>query len=118
MRFDGRELNPYTISVSASTLEKGCVYFSVIYSDPDMLVPTIYTLVFIGRGLLDGDSAELFFQDSISYFHGLSIDTADADSPVTIHRCSEDELRGIYEFDEMLNEVLRCSLRRSLKPVE
>ena len=68
MRFEERELTPYSEPVTASLLKEGEVYFSVQFADEDMLVPIMETLVFAGRKLDPNDEENhLYFQDVESY---------------------------------------------------
>ena len=55
MRFEARELEPYSQPVKPEMLREEGVYFSVTYADEDMLIPVMDTLVFIGRNLDPGD---------------------------------------------------------------
>ena len=114
MRFEARDLPPYTVSVTEESLRVGNVYFKVDYpADDDMLVPTMRTLVFLGRGVITGNAEDFLFQDHESYDWGIRHDTASEDDQIQLHSFDSAGLGGIYEFEEALNELLRCSLRRS-----
>jgi hypothetical protein len=69
--FDGRELKPYAEPVSSSELSEGTVYFAVNFVDEEMLIPTMETLVFVGRNLEPDDVGEVYFQDVASYREGV-----------------------------------------------
>jgi hypothetical protein len=51
MRFESRELKPYAEPVVAAELKEGSVYFAVTFADEDTLIPTMETVVFVGRDL-------------------------------------------------------------------
>lgn len=111
MRFEARELRSYAEPVSADELQEGEVYFSVRYVDEEMLIPTMDTLVFIGRDLEPGHSGELYFQDVDSYRSGVRIATATADDGA-IFLLESVEKPWIFSFDKALELLLKCSLRR------
>lgn len=111
MRFEARELKSYAEPMSADELCEGEVYFSVRYMDDEMLIPTIDTLVFIGRDLEPGDSGKLYFQDADSYLGGVRIKTATEDDGA-IFLLEPVEKPWIFNFDQALDLLLKCSLRR------
>jgi hypothetical protein len=83
MRFEERELKPYAQPVSVGNLKEGEVYFSVTFIDDEMCIPTMETLVFIGRDLNNDDSGRLYFQDVDSYMEGIRYDSAQEEDYVT-----------------------------------
>lgn len=60
--------------VSASELRVGEIYFAVNYVDTEMLVPTVETVVFIGRNLESEDAGQVYFQDIESNREGVAYD--------------------------------------------
>ena len=76
MRFEERELPSYAQPVSSADLKEGTVYFTVNYIDDDLLIPTVETIVFIGRDLQPGDSGRVYFQDIDSYGRGVRYESA------------------------------------------
>ena len=133
VRFEGRELKPYAEPVSASDLKEGAVYFSVTFVDDEMHIPTMETLVFLGRDLVipglavdlqpmetlvfpgrdldENDSGSLYFQDIYSYQAGIRYESATGDDYVTFYECSEGDLGAIFEYEQALDVLMRCSLR-------
>jgi hypothetical protein len=110
MYVDGRELTEYSNPVSSDDLREGEIYFALNFSDAEMLVPLIETIVFIGRNLEPGDSSEAYFQDLTSFKEGVPYeDTRKA----TFYSGSMDSLSHIFTYEQLLNELLKCSLRRS-----
>lgn len=108
MRFPERELTPYAEPVLATELSEGSVCFSVTFVDDDLHIPVIETLAFVGKS----DDGLLLFQDIESHRQGISRDSATNDHPATFFRCSEDQLKSIFEYEHALDELLRCFLRR------
>jgi hypothetical protein len=111
MRFEARELKPYAEPMTADELTEGGVYFAVRYIDEEMLIPTIDTLVFIGRDLDPGDSGRLYFQDIDSYMQGIRFATATEDTMALFMTESADK-PWIFQFDQALDLLMGCSLRR------
>jgi hypothetical protein len=111
VRFEARELKPYAEPVSADELAEGEVYFTVRYIDEEMLIPTVDTLVFIGRDLGPGDSRKLYFQEVDSYLQGVRFAAASEDDSALFITESADK-PWIFQFDHALDLLLKCSLRR------
>ncbi|MEM9688392.1 MAG: hypothetical protein AAF917_02845, partial [Pseudomonadota bacterium] len=111
MEFKDRTLKPYTEPVSASTLQKGELYFSVQYLDDEMCVPTIDTLVFVGRETRPGDSPILYFQDAESYRDGVRIDNERRDQAQFLAQ-PEDQLSAVFTYEKALDQLMACSIRR------
>lgn len=112
MHFEGRELKEYAEPVSANELREGEVYFAVNYVDDEMLVPTMETIVFIGRNLEKGDEGQVYFQDIESQRAGVSYDCESDDGPARFECGSEHELNHIFDYEHALEVLMRCSLRR------
>ena len=111
MRFEARELKPYIETVQREHLLEGELYFSVSYVDDEMVKPILLSLVFIGRNLEPGDQDHYYFQDLESYAAGVRYATASEEAPATFH--TGDIVKSIQLYDQALDELLRCSLRRS-----
>lgn len=112
MRFEERELPPHAEPITAANLKEGAVYFSVNYIDDKMLIPTVETLVFIGRDLEPGDSGQVYFQDIDSYQRGVRYDLASENDLARFSTGSENEINHLFEYELALEELMRCSLRR------
>jgi hypothetical protein len=111
LRFEARELKPYAEPVSADELAQGEVYFSVRYIDEQMLIPTMDTLVFVGKDLDPGDSGRLYFQDIDSYLQGVRFATASEGDGALFITESVDK-PWVFQFDQALDLLLKCSIRR------
>jgi hypothetical protein len=108
MRFDARELKPYAEPVSVTELKEGSVYFLVNFLDDSMHLPSMETLVFIGRN----QEGRFQFQDLESYRQGVRPASATSDDEVNLFECSEAQLKCIFQYEQALEELMRCSLRR------
>ena len=111
MRFAGRELKPYLETVPSEHLGKGQEYFSVSYVDDEMLQPTLLSLVFVGKNLRTEDKDEYYFQDLSSYASSVRYETASEQEMATFH--TGDIVHSVQHFDQALDELLRCAIRRS-----
>jgi hypothetical protein len=112
IHFEEREIKPYAEPVSAAELKVGEVYFFLNYVD-HLITPTMETVVFIGRNLEEGDVGILYFQDVRSYRQGVSYEsTTEGDSEATIHAALESQTGHIFEYEQALDGLLGCWLRR------
>jgi len=112
MRFEERELNPYSEPVSGAGLKEGSVYFSVNYVDDEMLIPTVEPFVFVGRNLDPDDAGQVYFQDVDSYLKGVRHDSAGNNEQARFWSGSEEEINHIFDYEPALDELMRCALRR------
>ena len=119
LHFAARELKPYAQPISEKDLKEGSIYFMVTFVDDEMLIPTIDTVVFIGRNLDQHDFGKVYFQDVSSYRQGVRYDSeydAQADvSPVRFFSGPEAETNHIFEFENALEVLMKCSLSRNAR---
>jgi hypothetical protein len=111
MRFEAREVRPHSMPVAASELQEGSVYFFLDYEDPELLVPKLQPVVFIGRDLRAGDVECAYFQDVASHRRGCRFPAEDG-SGATYFCGSLNELGHAFNFEQALDSLLACSLRR------
>lgn len=114
MRFE-RELKAYAEPVSSAKLKEGLVYFFVNFVDDELLIPTMEPVVFVGRNFEPGDIGRVYFQDIHSYRDGVRYDlpeTMNEESTSEFHTGSEDELDHVFEYEQALDVLIDCSLRR------
>ncbi|NII71480.1 hypothetical protein FHW84_000036 [Dyella sp. SG562] len=113
--FDKREIPPYGQFVSNDKLVIGETYFHVTYVDQDMLIPTVSSLVYIGRNLGNNEVNRLYFQDVDSYFDGLRITDENPDPNSMRLESFPEDSPSVFEFDYALESLMLCSLRRKAK---
>jgi len=111
MRFEARELKPYSEPVRVEELQEGRVYFAVNFLDTAMLIPTMEPVVFIGRNLEPGDVERFYFQDADSYRQGIRYATGVAEDDATFYFGAAPG--HIFEYEHGLDCLLACSLRRA-----
>jgi hypothetical protein len=111
MRFEARELKPHAEPVLAAQLKIGKVYFAVQFIDAEMLVPQLEALVFVGAGLLPNDADSVYFQDVESHKQGIRFESMKDDEAV-IYKQAANEIQHIFEYEQAIDVLLVCSLRR------
>lgn len=115
LRFEARILQPTAEYIKPGQLREGDTYFTVGYADPDLLLPTLMPVVFIGRDVEQPGSGLLYFQDMDSYRDGVRLDDSNAEDG--------EELRGflyrfasdtpaVMDYENAVDELLRCYIRR------
>ena len=60
MHFD-RELKTYAEPISADELKEGSAYFFVSFVDDELLIPTMRTVVFVGRNFEPDEQRRVYF---------------------------------------------------------
>jgi hypothetical protein len=116
LHFQERSLKPYAEPVSIGELKEGEVYFTIQFagSDRDGLFPIMETLVFVGSNLDEDDvDRRVYFQDIESYQAGVRYRTSTADDGAVFYAQDPQYLNHIFEYENALNELLKCSLRRT-----
>ena len=89
----------------------GDVYYIVTYTDEDMLLPKIRTLVFIGKNIKGNEEkAQWYFQDTESYAVSECPNVNKID--VELHRVDHDGLSIIFDFKGLHEDLQKCFERR------
>jgi hypothetical protein len=115
-QFEARTLRRSSQPLTKSDLEEGGIYFVCGFLDKEMVIPELRPVVFVGRNLKgESDKIRCYFQDFASYQRGTRFGTSTKDAPAQFEVCGEDDLGFVYGFEEALNELLKCSLRRRTK---
>ncbi len=112
MRFEGRELKPYAEPVSARDLKEGTVYFFLNFADDAMLIPTMESVVYIGKNLDRSDDGVVYFQDIDSHQQGVRYDSTSKNENAMFYSGPENETGHVFEYEPALDELMRCALRR------
>ena len=113
MQFEAREFKQYSEPIRATALKQGSVYFSLNFSDEDLLVPCLEPVVFVGNNLDPEDQGLiLYFQDIDSHREGISFDTVTKSEEAVFQHGSESEFKHIFEYERGLDELMKCAIRR------
>jgi hypothetical protein len=115
--FEGRELKNHAEAVPVDELKEGSVYFLVDFIDPEMHLPRLEPVVYIGSDLAAGDVGQLYFQDLASYRDGIRFGAKmdEAADPLFVQTPLA-RMRPVFEFEKALEILMSCSLRRQGVP--
>jgi len=83
-----------------------------------MLIPTMQPVVFAGFGL-DGDATHAYFQDLDSFNQGVDIESArigKGDAKFFVF--PKLQMGDIFDYENALDELLKCALLRSKKGIK
>lgn len=112
MRFEERQLKPYSEPVSNRDLKEHSVYFFVNFVDDEMLLPIMEPVVFAGRNLEQGDAGRVYFQDIDSFRRGVRYGQTEGGHDATFYSGSEKELAHVFDYEHALEVLMACSIRR------
>ena len=111
MHFGGR-LKPCAEPVTSDELQVGAITFPQF--DNEMFVPVLEPLVFVGRNIARDDEGTLYFQDAESYRKGIRFESSESDE-ADFYAQREGETNHIFEYEQALDALLRCSIHRKKK---
>jgi hypothetical protein len=109
-RFDVRELQPFSKPMPNADLKEGSILFSVFFVDEDFFIPGLEPYVFVGRDI-DAEEPGLYFQDIFSYRRGVHYDATN-EGQVAIFVVDSDDNLHYFEYEQALEQLMVCSLRR------
>lgn len=112
MLFEQRELKSYAEPISDRELQEESVYFFVNFVDEEMLIPTMETVVYVGKNLEADDVDQVYFQDIASFRRGVRYETAGEGDDAVFQSGSQHELGHVFEYEHALDVLLACSIRR------
>jgi hypothetical protein len=112
VRFEERELQPFSMPVSATELREGSVYFALTYTPEDMTIPLMETLLFVGRDLDPGDVGRVYFQELTFHSPGIRRGVEASNDEADRGWLMEDDLNHIFEYEQALDGIMKCALRR------
>ena len=125
MRFPARDLKGFCDYLKPADLVIGRVYFRVQFVDDASLVPELLPRVFLGRNLFpkeEGGKSFLYFTEydpllppNLAEWLPTEWCKDDSSEDPTLEREEEAEYSGLVEFDDALEQLLECALRRQAK---
>lgn len=111
MYFEGRELKEYIEPVKWKDFKMGSVYFTISFTERELLNPIIGSWVFVGKNL--GNRQGFYFQELIPYHKGIRYDSASQEEKKDkFMHAYENQPNDIFEYECLLDQLLKCSLRR------
>jgi hypothetical protein len=109
--YPATELKPYAEPVSSDQMQEGRVYFSLMFADPDMLVPVLYPLIYLGH--LDSDDPSLrVFQNFDSFIDGVRYSTHTDEQTEFFEVYGPEGGNHIFDYGHALEGLMRCALNR------
>ena len=110
IRFGPREFGPAAEPVTGDDLRNGVVYFALQFADPNLLVPIVEPLIFVGRNLRQNDTGSLYFHSFESYEGQVPAPTGRLGPDFQVYHLGE--TNHIFEYERALDELMRCAIRR------
>lgn len=108
MIFGPREIKSYAEPVELAELKIGEIYYSVQYSDEEMLIPNLQPLVFIGNDIDSPGEGQSYFQDVDSYQAGVRIQSDPPKDDVLIQTFPSSTLGNIFTLEHAIDSLIRC----------
>jgi hypothetical protein len=69
------------------------------------------TVAYAGRYINSEGAERLRFQDVPSYNQGIRFGSPDSEE-ASFQSCSENSMNHLFEYEQALDELMRCALRR------
>lgn len=111
--FPATKLKSGAEPVSAVDMKQRRVYFALQFEDPDLLVPVLQPLLFLGYNL-DRQNPDLrWFQDFDSYRAGVRYENGDPQERSSFQAYGSDEGQHIFEYHHALERLMWCEMSRS-----
>jgi hypothetical protein len=113
VQLPARQLPDCAEPVEEHKLIVGRTYFSVQFLDEDLVIPIVEPVVYLGQSTTEPTrNRRLQFQYAKSCFPAECGNALAADE-VVIFSQAAGQCRHIFEFEQALDILLRCSLRRA-----
>src|SRR5258706_1620136 len=77
-----------------------------------MTIPLMETLLFVGRDLDPGDVGRVYFQELMFHSPGIRRGVEASNDEADRGWLMEDDLNHIFEYEQALDGVMKCALRR------
>src|SRR3954471_18691646 len=98
--------------MNVSDLVIGRTYFRLTFSDPDLTMPGVEPLVYLGEVADDSGTQGLVFQDTASYVqHGSGLEGEEQHEDIVLYFMPESELGALYTLDELSSEIVESAKR-------
>lgn len=110
--FPSTELPSYAEPASPDQMQVGCIYFALLYSDPDLLVPNLYPLMFLGHDLDGAPRNMRFFQHFDSYRDGVRYGRHAPEESECFEMYGPDAGKHIFDYEHAVQSLMRCALNR------
>src|SRR6476469_7482354 len=98
--------------MKAAELILGRTYFRLTFSDPNLTMPGVEPLVYLGQVADDSGTEGIVFQDTASYIqHGSGLEGEEQHEDIVLYFMPETELGAIYTLAELSAEIVESARR-------
>jgi hypothetical protein len=98
--------------MKASALVIGRTYFRLTFSDPDLTMPGVDPLVFLGEVTDDSGTPGFVFQDTISYVHhGSGLEGEEQHEDIVLYFIPESELGALSDVELLAADIAEAARR-------
>jgi hypothetical protein len=98
--------------MKAAELILGRTYFRLTFSDPNLTMPGVEPLVYLGQVADDSGTEGIVFQDTASYIqHGSGLEGEEQHEDIVLYFMPETELGAIYTLAELSAEIVESAKR-------
>jgi hypothetical protein len=98
--------------MKASELVIGRTYFRLTFADPDLTMPGVEPLVYLGEVADDSGTRGIVFQDTASYVqHGSGLEGEEQHEDIVLYFMPESELGALYTIEELSSEIVESAKR-------
>jgi hypothetical protein len=98
--------------METSALAVGRTYYQLTFADPDMTMPGVEPLVFLGHVDFDGGGDAFAFQDTVSYVRfGSRLELKQDHDEITVYFLSEPVVGSLHDVPGIAREVAAAAQR-------
>lgn len=98
--------------MKASLLIVGRTYFRLTFADPDLTMPGLEPLVFVGEVTEEGGANGFVFQDTASYVQfGSGLEGEEQHEDIVMYFLPESEIGALYDIEEIAVEIGEAAKR-------
>lgn len=98
--------------MKASELITGRTYFRLTFADPNLTMPGVEPLVYLGQVADDSGTEGIVFQDTASYVqYGSGLEGEEQHEDIVLYFMPESELGAIYTLAELSAEIVESAKR-------
>ncbi|HET7810567.1 MAG TPA: hypothetical protein VFL16_08305 [Steroidobacteraceae bacterium] len=98
--------------MKASQLVIGRTYFRLTFADPDLTMPGVEPLVFLGEVTEESGSNGFVFQDTASYVQfGSGLEGEEQHEDIVMYFLPESEIGALYDIEEVAVEIGEAARR-------
>ncbi len=98
--------------MKAAELIVGRTYFRLTFSDPNLTMPAVEPLVYLGQVADDSGTEGIVFQDTASYVqHASGLEGDEQHEDIVLYFMPETELGAIYTLAELSAEIVESARR-------